>query len=149
MRLFVTRMKGTIIHLFVIFLGLSHLLCFKAVPVTRSESLMQSAQVHLASMNVNNHKVQICIEKNLDVLVYIIVTELFYYLKTLLNVMKKVKLVLLMSYRLHSSKRETCHWMNLLFLKGWIWNSMTIHHQGLMVVTLQEYHILNVYNVCR
>ncbi|CAL5201886.1 unnamed protein product [Lathyrus oleraceus] len=56
-------MKGTIFHLFVIFLGLSHLLCIKAVPITRSESLMQSSQVHLASMNVNNHKVIIMEER--------------------------------------------------------------------------------------
>ncbi|XP_045823967.1 uncharacterized protein LOC123916538 [Trifolium pratense] len=49
-------MKGTIFQLFVIFLGLSNLACFKAVPITRSENLMQSAQFLLASKNVNNHK---------------------------------------------------------------------------------------------
>ncbi|KAK2441679.1 hypothetical protein P8452_20414 [Trifolium repens] len=49
-------MKGTIFQLFVIFLGLSHLVCFKAIPITRSENLMQSPQFHLASKNVNNHQ---------------------------------------------------------------------------------------------
>ncbi|KAK7304631.1 hypothetical protein VNO77_42515 [Canavalia gladiata] len=51
-------MKATLFHLlFVILLGLSHLACFKAVPVTRTESLMQDPQVHLALENIHNHKV--------------------------------------------------------------------------------------------
>ncbi|KAG5027980.1 hypothetical protein JHK82_011613 [Glycine max] len=49
-----TRMAGTLFRLFVILLGLSHLVCLKAVPVTRTENLMQG-QVHLTLEN--NHKV--------------------------------------------------------------------------------------------
>ncbi|KAL2645977.1 hypothetical protein AAZX31_05G025300 [Glycine max] len=47
-------MAGTLFRLFVILLGLSHLVCLKAVPVTRTENLMQG-QVHLTLEN--NHKV--------------------------------------------------------------------------------------------
>ncbi|KEH33317.1 hypothetical protein MtrunA17_Chr3g0092121 [Medicago truncatula] len=57
-------MKGNIFHLFVIFLGLSHLVCFKAVPITRSESLIQRAQIHLVLENANNHKDMVINERN-------------------------------------------------------------------------------------
>ncbi|XP_061345973.1 uncharacterized protein LOC133291687 [Gastrolobium bilobum] len=50
-------MKGTLLRLFVILLGLSHLICFKAVPITRTESLMQGPHVHLAPENTHNHKI--------------------------------------------------------------------------------------------
>ncbi|KAK7388930.1 hypothetical protein VNO78_23758 [Psophocarpus tetragonolobus] len=50
-----TRMTITLFRLFVILLGLSHLMCLKAVPVTRIENLMQGPEVHLALEN--NHKV--------------------------------------------------------------------------------------------
>ncbi|KAG4932795.1 hypothetical protein AAZX31_17G098200 [Glycine max] len=48
-------MAGTLFRLFVILLGLSHLMCLKAVPVTRTENLMQGPQVHLTLEN--NYKV--------------------------------------------------------------------------------------------
>ncbi|KAK7317253.1 hypothetical protein RJT34_01318 [Clitoria ternatea] len=50
-------MKGTFFHLFVILFGLSHLLFVKAVPVTRTESLMQVPQLQLAPENIRNFKV--------------------------------------------------------------------------------------------
>ncbi|XP_027339581.1 uncharacterized protein LOC113853256 [Abrus precatorius] len=51
-------MKGTLFLLpFVIILGLSHLACYTAVPITRTKSLMQDAQVHLALDNLHKHKV--------------------------------------------------------------------------------------------
>ncbi|XP_004508728.1 uncharacterized protein [Cicer arietinum] len=37
-------------RLFFILLALSHLLCLKAVPVTRTENLMQDFQVHLITL---------------------------------------------------------------------------------------------------
>ncbi|KAG5019834.1 hypothetical protein AAZX31_06G185400 [Glycine max] len=52
-------MKSSLFHLlFVILLGLSHFACLKAVPVTRTESLMQEPKVlHHALDNIHNHKV--------------------------------------------------------------------------------------------
>ncbi|XP_061346679.1 uncharacterized protein LOC133292294 [Gastrolobium bilobum] len=47
-------MTATLFRLFVILLGLSHLICLKAVPVTRTENLMQGPQVHLTLENTNN-----------------------------------------------------------------------------------------------
>ncbi|XP_028753638.1 uncharacterized protein LOC114713210 [Neltuma alba] len=44
-------MAGTLFRLFLIFLGLSHLLCSKAVPITRTENLMQVPKVHLVPEN--------------------------------------------------------------------------------------------------
>ncbi|KAF7806202.1 putative transmembrane protein [Senna tora] len=52
---FITVMERTLFRLFVILLGLSHLISLKAVPVTRTESLMQVPQVHLSLENA--HKV--------------------------------------------------------------------------------------------
>ncbi|MCH88056.1 transmembrane protein, partial [Trifolium medium] len=49
-------MAGTFFRLFVIVLGLSHLLCMTAVPVTRTENLMQDGQGHLMTLE-NNPKV--------------------------------------------------------------------------------------------
>ncbi|KAG2407740.1 uncharacterized protein LOC124826755 isoform X1 [Vigna umbellata] len=51
------KMAGTFFRLFVILLGLSHLMCLKAVPVTRIENIMQGPQVHLTPEN--SHKVVI------------------------------------------------------------------------------------------
>ncbi|TKY55083.1 hypothetical protein E2542_SST19497 [Spatholobus suberectus] len=48
-------MAGTLFRLFMILLGLSHLMCLKAVPVTRTENLMQGSQVQLTLEN--SHKV--------------------------------------------------------------------------------------------
>ncbi|KAL2322018.1 hypothetical protein Fmac_026397 [Flemingia macrophylla] len=48
-------MAGTIFRLFVVLLGLSNLICLKAVPVTRIQNLMEGPQVHLTLEN--NHKV--------------------------------------------------------------------------------------------
>ncbi|XP_020225551.1 uncharacterized protein LOC109807447 [Cajanus cajan] len=48
-------MAGTLFRLFVVLLGLSHLICLKAVPVTRIENLMLGPQVQLTPEN--NHKV--------------------------------------------------------------------------------------------
>ncbi|RDX71995.1 hypothetical protein CR513_48571 [Mucuna pruriens] len=48
-------MAGTLFRLFVILLGLSHLMCLKAVPVTRIENLMQGPRVHHTLEN--SHKV--------------------------------------------------------------------------------------------
>ncbi|KAJ7956407.1 putative Transmembrane protein, partial [Quillaja saponaria] len=42
---FVAGMAGSLFRLLVILLGLSSLICLKAVPVTRSESLMHGNQV--------------------------------------------------------------------------------------------------------
>ncbi|XP_054820313.1 uncharacterized protein LOC129319315 [Prosopis cineraria] len=39
-------MAGTLFRIFLIFLGLSQLLCLKAVPITRTESLLQVPKVH-------------------------------------------------------------------------------------------------------
>ncbi|KAJ1401610.1 hypothetical protein SESBI_28625 [Sesbania bispinosa] len=55
-------MKGTtIFQLFVILLGFSHLICLQAVPITRTENLMQDRpQVDVAlPENIHNHKVTI------------------------------------------------------------------------------------------
>ncbi|KAJ1421874.1 hypothetical protein SESBI_13515 [Sesbania bispinosa] len=49
-------MATTFFRLFIILLGLSHLLCFKAVPVTRTENLVQDLQVLPLNLE-NNHKV--------------------------------------------------------------------------------------------
>ncbi|KAK2411364.1 hypothetical protein QL285_046649 [Trifolium repens] len=49
-------MAGTFFRLFVIALGLSHLLCLIAVPVTRTENLMQDVLGHLITLE-NNPKV--------------------------------------------------------------------------------------------
>ncbi|KAI4335988.1 hypothetical protein L6164_014570 [Bauhinia variegata] len=46
-------MASTLFRLFVILLGLSHLICLKAVPVTRTESLMQNPQVDAILENTN------------------------------------------------------------------------------------------------
>ncbi|XP_020235221.1 uncharacterized protein LOC109815048 [Cajanus cajan] len=52
-------MKVTLFHLlFVILLGLSHFFCLRAVPITRTESLMQDPQaLHVALEDIHNHKV--------------------------------------------------------------------------------------------
>ncbi|CAJ1944097.1 unnamed protein product [Sphenostylis stenocarpa] len=50
-------MAGTFFRLFVILLGLSHLMCLKAVPVSRIENIMQGPQVHLTMEK--SHKVVI------------------------------------------------------------------------------------------
>ncbi|KAG5035439.1 hypothetical protein AAZX31_04G153700 [Glycine max] len=52
-------MKGSLFHLlFVILFGLSHFVCLKAVPITRTESLMQDPKViHHALDNIHNHKI--------------------------------------------------------------------------------------------
>lgn len=50
-----TSMAGTLFRLFLIFMGISHLICLKAVPVTRTESLIQGPQVDLTLENT--HKV--------------------------------------------------------------------------------------------
>ncbi|ESW27297.1 hypothetical protein PHAVU_003G189400 [Phaseolus vulgaris] len=50
------KMAGTLFRLFVILLGLSHLMCLKAVPVTRIENIMQGPQVHYLRPE-NSHKV--------------------------------------------------------------------------------------------
>ncbi|XP_057440052.1 uncharacterized protein LOC130731892 [Lotus japonicus] len=55
-------MKGTPFPLIVILLGLSHLLCIEAVPITRSESLMQGLQVHHGQEN-NVHNQEVMIER--------------------------------------------------------------------------------------
>ncbi|CAK8563182.1 unnamed protein product [Lathyrus sativus] len=55
-------MARTFFRLFVILLGLSHLLCSTAVPVTRTENLMQDVQVRLIPLE-NTPKV--ITEKNL------------------------------------------------------------------------------------
>ncbi|KAK7411416.1 hypothetical protein VNO78_02849 [Psophocarpus tetragonolobus] len=52
-------MKGTLFHLLLlILLGLSHFMCLKAVPITRTESLMQDLKsLHPAPDNIHNHKI--------------------------------------------------------------------------------------------
>ncbi|KAI9117653.1 hypothetical protein K1719_011819 [Acacia pycnantha] len=55
-------MAGALFRLFLIFLGLSHLLCLKAVPITRSESLMQVPKVHVVPKN----KQEVIVEENMQ-----------------------------------------------------------------------------------
>ncbi|KAK7330350.1 hypothetical protein VNO77_24541 [Canavalia gladiata] len=59
----ITRMagSGTLFRLFLILLVLSHLICLKAIPVTRTENLMQGNAPHLTPEN--SHKVIIA-ERN-------------------------------------------------------------------------------------
>ncbi|KAK7265804.1 hypothetical protein RJT34_33427 [Clitoria ternatea] len=45
----------TLFRLFVILLAFSHLMCFKAVPVTRTENLMQGSQVQLTLFEKTRH----------------------------------------------------------------------------------------------
>ncbi|XP_027333708.1 uncharacterized protein LOC113848417 [Abrus precatorius] len=54
-------MGSTLFRLFMILLVLSHLLCLRAVPFTRTENIMQSSKVHLSPES--SHKV-IITEKN-------------------------------------------------------------------------------------
>ncbi|KAJ7978436.1 putative Transmembrane protein [Quillaja saponaria] len=52
---FVVGMAGTLFHLLVILLGLTSITCLKAVPVTRSDSLMHGSQV--LGVPENTHQV--------------------------------------------------------------------------------------------
>ncbi|XVF54326.1 hypothetical protein PTKIN_Ptkin05aG0172200 [Pterospermum kingtungense] len=44
-------MEITIFRLLVVLLGLSHIICLNAVPVTRTESLMHGLQLHQVAEN--------------------------------------------------------------------------------------------------
>ncbi|KAF7838470.1 putative transmembrane protein [Senna tora] len=59
-------MENTLFRLFVILLGLSHLLCLQlqAIPVTRTESLMQGPQVHFVLENTHKSKQVTTTERN-------------------------------------------------------------------------------------
>ncbi|BAT76574.1 hypothetical protein VIGAN_01459600 [Vigna angularis var. angularis] len=136
------KMAGTFFRLFVILLGLSHLMCLKAVPVTRIENIMQGPQVHLTPEN--SHKV---------------VCTLIPYAYSFPCCLRHVKhcfltrhhvnefMFLLFKHRL--SLRNTGTWRNQPLLRGWSWNSSIIPHQGLMVVTHQKHHsVLNAVGSC-
>ncbi|XP_054807941.1 uncharacterized protein LOC129310112 [Prosopis cineraria] len=51
----------SLFRLFVVLLGLSHLLSLQAIPITRTEKLMQDTEVHVLE---NTHK--ITTERNLE-----------------------------------------------------------------------------------
>ncbi|XWS48008.1 hypothetical protein CRYUN_Cryun13aG0035100 [Craigia yunnanensis] len=46
-------MESTLFRLFVVLLGLSHIICLNAVPVTRIASLMHGPQVHKVPENTH------------------------------------------------------------------------------------------------